>query len=368
MNTKKIRAIGAGVLILLWAVITAVAWFQPPKEMSESERRPLSQMPDVTFDNIWNGKFMTEFESYTLDQFTLRDRFRQVKSLFHKYALNQSDTNDIYIVDGYAAVLEYPYSESSIQYASDRFNHLYEKYLKDTGSKIYSTVVPDKGYFLAQPNGYLSMDYTSLVEDLNGAMPWSTYVDIMDCLSVEDYYYTDTHWRQESLFEVAQRLCQALDVTAPNASDFTKTAVSRPFYGVYYGQAALPMEPETMYVMESQLLSQCQVYDYESGSYAQVYDMNKLTSRDLYDVFLSGSRSLLRIENPNAKTDRELIVFRDSFGSSIVPLLVEDYATVTLVDIRYISIDMLDKFMEFHGQDVLFLYSTLVLNNSSTIK
>ena len=85
-------------------------------------------------------------------------------------------------------------------------------------------------------------------------------------------------------------------------------------------------------------------------------------------MFLSGSRSLLTIENPNASTDRELIVFRDSFGSSMVPLLVQDYSKVTLVDIRYIQIDMLGRFLEFNGQDVLFLYSTLVLNNSSTIK
>ena len=86
------------------------------------------------------------------------------------------------------------------------------------------------------------------------------------------------------------------------------------------------------------------------------------------DVFLSGAKSLLTIENPNATTDRELVVFRDSFGSSMVPLLVRDYAKVTLVDIRYLSSQLLGRFMEFNGQDVLFLYSTLVLNNSTTIK
>ena len=96
--------------------------------------------------------------------------------------------------------------------------------------------------------------------------------------------------------------------------------------------------------------------------------MDKLTSRDLYEGFLSGSRSLLTIENPNAASDRELIIFRDSFGSSIAPLLVQEYAKVTLVDIRYLQIDLLGRFLEFNGQDVLFLYSTLVLNNSETIK
>ena len=148
----------------------------------------------------------------------------------------------------------------------------------------------------------------------------------------------------------------------------TLTALEKPFYGVYYGQAALPMESETLYYLDSDLLRQCSVYDYETGKTGSVYDLSKLESRDLYDIFLSGARSLLTIENPNATSDRELIVFRDSFGSSMVPLLVQDYAKVTLVDIRYIHPDLLAEYIDFHGQDVLMLYSTLILNNSAALR
>lgn len=96
--------------------------------------------------------------------------------------------------------------------------------------------------------------------------------------------------------------------------------------------------------------------------------MQKLESKDLYEVFLSGPVSLLTVENPNATTDKELIVFRDSFGSAIAPLLMQGYKSITLVDIRYLPSPNLGRFLDFHGQDVLFLYSTLVLNNSETIK
>ena len=37
MNNKKIRAVGALLLVALWLVLTGFAWFAPPKEMSESE-------------------------------------------------------------------------------------------------------------------------------------------------------------------------------------------------------------------------------------------------------------------------------------------------------------------------------------------
>ena len=125
------------------------------------------------------------------------------------------------------------------------------------------------------------------------------------------------------------------------------------------------MDAETMYLMESDLLSDCQVLNHENGKYMPVYDPAMLQSRDLYDLYLAGSKSLLTIENPNATTDRELIIFRDSFGSSLTPLLVQDYKTVTLVDVRYLNSAVLGNYLDFHGQDVLFLYSTLVLNSDT---
>ena len=95
-----------------------------------------------------------------------------------------------------------------------------------------------------------------------------------------------------------------------------------------------------------------------------MYDFTKQDAKDPYDIFLSGPQSLLRIENPNAATDRELVIFRDSFGSSLAPLLVQDYSAVTLIDIRYIQPQLLGRYVEFEGKDILFMYSSLVLNKN----
>ena len=72
-----------------------------------------------------------------------------------------------------------------------------------------------------------------------------------------------------------------------------------------------------------------------------------------------------RIDNPNALTEDELIVFRDSFGSSILPLIAEAYRTVYVVDIRTVSPATLGSVIDFSGKDVLFLYSTTVLNTKT---
>ena len=365
---KRIRIIGAGALIALWGILTLFAWFSPPKELSVSERRPLQQMPELSPQTLQSGSFMDKFEDYTLDQFPLRDSFRTAKSLFAYKVLQQKDNNGIYIAEGYAAKLEYPLNPTSISYALKRFDAIYTKYLADSGSKVYMTVIPDKGYYLASENGYPAMDYAALLQKITAGMPWAQYIDITGTLDMGDYYRTDTHWRQEKLMDTANALCRKMELPQIADADYTPTLTTQQVYGVYYGQAALPMDPEALYILESPLLANCRVYNYETKTYQSIYDLQRLKGADPYEVYLSGPQALHTIENPNAKTDRELIVFRDSFGSSLAPLLAQNYRAVTLVDTRYIASDLLGQYLTFRGQDVLFAYSTLILNNSISLK
>ena len=361
---KKITAI---LILTLWAAMTALAWFSPAKEMSDAERRPLAQFPEISAEAITNGTFMTDFTDYSLDQFPLRDSFRRVKSLFHSYVLRQKDNNGIYIAQGSAAKLEYPLNETSVANAGAHFNKSYEMYLTDSENILFA-VVPDKGYYLAPEAGYPALDYEAMVATLEQQLPWAEFADLRNALEADSYYRTDTHWRQELLLDAAGVLCDALGVEPPREADYTQTMVEQPFYGVYYGQAALPMKPDTMYLLESQLLDGCTVFNLETGKTTGVYDLEKLSGRDPYDVYLSGAAALLTIENPQGQPGRELIVFRDSFGSSMIPLLLQGYEKVTVVDTRYLSADLLGNYIEFSGQDVLFLYSTLILNSSMTLK
>ena len=63
-----------------------------------------------------------------------------------------------------------------------------------------------------------------------------------------------------------------------------------------------------------------------------------------------------------------MVLFRDSFGSSLAPLLLQGYRKVTLVDIRYMDPKLLSNYVNFQNADVLFLYSTLVLNSSGALR
>ena len=101
----------------VWAVLAVWAWLAPSRDISVAERRQLAQKPAIQGKALLDGSFMTDFEDASLDQFPLRDTFREAKSLFHRFVLRQSDKSGIYISQGYAAAQEYPLSEASVNHA-----------------------------------------------------------------------------------------------------------------------------------------------------------------------------------------------------------------------------------------------------------
>ncbi len=346
-------------------------WFKGVDDYSDSERRVLADFPELSEETVLSGKFMTEFEEYSLDQFPLRDSFRSMKAVAQLGLFLQKDNNDIYLADGYVSKLEYPMNEYMLDNAGKKFQYLYDTYMADTDVKLYFAIAPDKNYYLAEENGYLAMDYDAFYASMQEKMDYMTYIELADLLTIEEYYRTDTHWKQECLAEpggVADRIAEAMGNTL--TWEYEESVSEEPFYGVYYGQSALPLSPDSLTYLTNDYLEACTVTSYDTGSPVakSVYDLKELSGKDPYEMFMAGSDALLVVDNPNATSDKELVVFRDSFASSLMPLLLESYRKVTLVDIRYIHSGLLGNFIEFDHQDVLFLYSTLVLNSSTSFK
>lgn len=365
MHTKKKDIVLCSIFAVLLAGGFLLCLVMPGEKYSKSERRMLSPMPALSAEEILSGRFMSDFESWAADTFPFRDSFRRIKALTAGNVFFRQDNNGIYMADGFLASLEYPMHEESLAYAAKRFSFVCSKYLTDE-NKVYLSVILDKNCFLAKESGHLSMDYADFEKQMKEKADFAEYIPISDLLEKNDYYKTDTHWRQEKIADVADRLASAMGTAL--LQDYEIHTLKQDFYGVYYGQASLPLKPDAMRYMTGEDMENCKVYDWQNNKEIQVYDMEKAAGRDPYEMFLSGSLSLLTIKNPNVRTGKKLVMFRDSFGSSIAPLLISGYGQIDLVDIRYIHPDYLGQFIDFRNCDVLFLYSTLVLNHSDTIK
>lgn len=396
MSNKIKNTVTSAVFVVFIFVVALCCIFRAPDDVSNSERRPLAQFPEYVWgeyvplknggsefkaikdfslkENLSIGvlnssikNFISGFEDYSLDQFPLRDTMREIKAFFELKLLNKKDNNNLYEVDGYISEMKPELNKESLNNAASIWNNIYSKYLEGKADKVILSVIPDKNYFMAEENGYLSLNYEEMIAMLKEACPDFEYVDIFGEMELDDFYKTDTHWRQEEIVKVARKLAEALGVADEYSWDFKTESLDIPFYGVYAGQLAIGARGETINYLTSDVLNGCKLFDYEENKYVDIYNEAKANGSDPYDFFLSGAKKgPMRIENPNQDNGKTLVIFRDSFGSSFAPLMVEGYSTIYVVDIRVTMSGMINNLVGgFEDKDVLVLASAMVVNDSS---
>ena len=342
--------------------------FLPKETFSVAERRPLAEKPVVSTETVFSGEFTKDFEAYATDHFPFREGFRRVKAVFARDVFKKLDTNGLFVAEGHISKIDDPENEKMMQHAAERIAFIQNTYLKGKNCNQYFAIVPDKNMFLAGENGYPSLDYKGFGERMQGMVLGVEYIDVSPLLELSDYYTTDTHWRQEKITDVAEYIGAAMGT--PLAEEYQVETLENPFYGVYAGQLALPIEPDTITYLTNEALKNTVVTYYDTGAPVEgaMYNMEKAFGKDPYEMFLSGAAPIVTLENPMASSQKELVLFRDSFASSLAPLLSAGYAKITLVDIRYIQSNFVGSFVDFENADVLFIYSTALLNNSLALR
>lgn len=349
--------------------LAAWCFFGEKDTYSESERRVLAAFPETTWKNISTGKFATGFEKYATDAFPARDHWRTLKAYTRLGVFAQKENNDLYVAQGQLSQLQYPMKPQMMDHAIQLLTKVKDKNFPD--AKVYFAMVPDKNHVLAD----LKMDYDAFEDYMHKGLNFATPIEIRDLLTAEDYYNTDTHWRQDKIVDVADRIAAAMGTELPK--DYEKQQLDVDFNGVYVGQSALKVDPDQITILTNDTIKGLKVTLLtDQGQFKtmdSVYDMKRLEGNDPYEMFLSGAQSVIKITNPNNTSGKRLIIFRDSFGSSITPLLAQGYSEVVMLDLRYIMSDflsspMMSKYIGFDNADVLFLYSSLVLNDAMSMK
>lgn len=329
------------------------------KLLSISERRKLESFPEISVKKILDGTFFTSLDKYVEDQFIARETFRKLKVDTELNVFRKKDYNKLYEYNGYLVENIYPLNESSVNNVVNKIANIQKMLDKNN---VYFTIVPDKNYYIN--NGNLRLDYSKLENIMKGKID-AKYIDITDTLKLEDYYKTDSHWKQENIQKVADKILE--DMGNKKDTSYTSKYVTS-FSGTYAGRLPVNVGKDEIVVLSNEDIQNAKVFNYDKNKESLVYDYTKMNSLDKYDIYLSGAVSFITIENTNKKDGKELIVFRDSYGSSLIPLFISSYKKITVIDTRYISPKLLDKYVTFSNQDVLFMYSTLLINNSYTLK
>lgn len=325
------------------------------KNISLVERRNLITREDLKKDPFKN------LESYLNDQFPLRNTLISLYSLVDRLILGNKENNNIYIKDNVLIEKNYPLNEKSISTFSAKINTITSQYVKN--GKVFYAIIPDKSYFL-EYNNYQKLDFIKMYNQLEKEINIPN-INITNLFQLNNYFKTDIHLKQDAYFEVVKELGKYFNFKTLDMP-FAKQTYDN-FHGSSYAKGSFFSHPEELFYYTNKWTKSASAWHLEYGT-KEIYDEEKLGSLDSYSLFLSGPSSFIEINSPNALTNKELIIFRDSFGSSLAPLLLPYFQKIILIDLRYISMEMVEKYVSFENKDILFLYSTLLVNESNLLK
>ena len=376
---KKIAAV---IFLLALVCVPVAAFLLPDQAVSKTERRKLAKKPVFTVAAFGDGTYMEQLETYFSEQFPVRDGLRTVKAEMETALLGKADTHGYFKVEDGIYHLEAELNEKNVGRVADSIDKLCTEQFQN--ADCYVAVIPDKNYYLAAQcedagcenekwkgsilKHYPTLDYARLDEMIQAEIPSAQKISLYDKLHLKDYYRTDLHWKQEKITDVVDTLVQSMGQQTNTISDGWQIA-TEDFVGAYGAASALKTTPDTVIYRTDASIERMQVYDYERKQYVSVYAPEKIGGMDDYDFYLWGARALLTIQNPECHNGKKLLLFRDSFGSSIAPLLAEHYEEVTLVDLRYVSAShALELLGDTEYQDVLFLYSAPILNHGDSLR
>ena len=228
---KRIKSILLCTVFVLMIGILSV-WFLLKGEngYSVSERRELAKFPKLDFETVMNGSFTSEFEDYCRDRFPARDSFRSVKAVSEFFIFGNTTCNGFYLHDGHIGKTEYPMNTSSLDGAAEKIKFLYDKFLSGNVENTYFSLIIDKNAFLTEGAKVLSMDYNEYEKYITEKLSFAEYISIYELLGADDFYFTDQHWKQESIVDVADKISGAMG--NPISESFEKIKLDNPFYGI----------------------------------------------------------------------------------------------------------------------------------------
>lgn len=366
LNRKMYSTIVVFSFFLLLTGFAVAAICTPDQEISKSERRYYEQLPKWSLASVIDGSYMRDMENYLLDQFVGRESFRIAKTEIETSLFGKTDANNYVKMDDMLFELDYDWSKKQVSKTAEEFAKLQKVHFSD--AKVYYAVIPDKASFLPKET-YPVGDDGFILSQLKEYLTEASYIDLYPYLTLQDYYKTDLHWKQESVLDVAKVLLSQMLGIEWKQGDYKRTLITDEFLGAYAGAAAYHITPDELYGLTNEVIENALVYDFERNKEVSIYAPEKIEGTDAYDYYLWGARALLTMKNPLCENGKKLLLFRDSFGSSIAPLLLEGYEEITLVDLRYMNADYLPQMLELSEyEDILFLYSENILKNSGSLK
>ncbi len=340
--------------------LTVASIVNPTRAYSETENRNLQQMPEFSLESLFDGEFTADYETFITDQFVLRDKWIALKTQA-ELALGKKDSGGVYFgKDGYL-IEKHEYDEEQLEYNINALNSFIsltkEKY------NVSAMIAPTASLILADklPTFAPVWDQAGMLDRLaqNDA-----FVDARDILSEHSgeniYYRTDHHWTTLGAYYAYVELCGSLGIEPLEEASLEREILSSEFIGTLAAKVNTKNDFEEIftYVTDVKLS-----VDYNMGHTTSdsVIDRTYLEKRDKYGAFLSGNQPISDITTSN-KNGKTLLVIKDSYSHCMVPLLVNHYERIILLDLRHFNMGVMSYIASVEADggsidDIVVLYN-----------
>ncbi|MGL4989703.1 MAG: DHHW family protein [Sarcina sp.] len=360
MNTNYYKKLTCSFIFLLFT-ISLLNFLLPDKVFSETENRVLQNKPKFTIDRLLDGRYFKKYDKYKSDQFLGRNSLIEFKSTTDLY-IGKRESNNVYFSSDNYLIEEF--SSLPIKDINKNIDAINYFAIKHPTSKIYTSIIPTSELILESKLPYtikstIQKDYIDyFYKNLNAAI---TPIDAFEILSpLKDeyiYYKTDHHYTSRAAFEIYNILKTKMKLSS-NIT-FTPYTISDSFNGTLSSKSGfnsnitddidiyLPDNADTKIVvnfLENQKKS------------SSLYNLDRLKTKDKYAVFLDGNHSILDIST-NSKSDKSLLIIKDSYANSLIPFLIHDYKKIIIIDPRYYYGDFNLLMSENKFDDVLIYYN-----------
>ena len=219
------------------------------------------------------------------------------------------------------------------------------------------SLLTDQGYIFDQMNAIIGKYGVNFVD---------TYGEMYAHRDEYMYFKTDHHWTQLGAYYAYKAYVESIGLTATPLEAFEKVVITEDYHGSLYGYTGddeVLTFRDTVEAFFTKKALTMTVTD-QAGGTATYPDAIARWSAS-YSAFLYGDNPYTVINVPENPQDRNVLVFKDSYGNAMVPFLAENFGNIIVVDTRYNPMNVAAELGDYPFTDVLFINNLEAANSQA---
>ncbi len=312
---KHIGKIVFIIICLAMCALPSVGMIVRPTNTT-TENKELARLPDIKKNGKWNINFLQELGNYFEDHFAFRQELVSADAEIQSKVFKVSNVDTVVVgSDGWlyysSTVDDYlrknVLSERCIKNIAHNLS-LVQQYVQDKGAKFIFTVAPNKNSLYGENMPFYLQKKAGNIKNIdmleNEIEKYNiSYVDLFALFEGYDeelYLKRDSHWNQKGAVFVYNALLDRLNIEHDSYTDTDVRCLNQEYGDLNKMLYPLTAKPEQNYFYQKE-----DVFSY------------KTDTKSVEDAW---------IETQNSQGTSSLLMFRDSFGNTLLPLMANVFA------------------------------------------